>query len=139
MNIETWLTFSHALFADLMPQGLRHEFSGMTPSAHAAMFDRQTAKVDAALVASALAAGEPEVRQVFDALERETVIALCSRWCHYHKAWKKLPSNPESHLWIPPAQKDLWRAVFHAMIGDAAVAATLRERLLTEGYEAPRG
>lgn len=139
MNIETLLTFSHALFADLMPQDLRHQFSGMTPSAHAAMIDRQAAKIDAALVTFALAAGETEVRQVFNALERETVIALCSRWCHCHEGWKKLPSDPKSHLWYPPDQKDLWRAIFLGMIGNADVAATLRERLMAEGYEVSRG
>jgi len=138
-NIETWLTFSHALFSDLMSGDLRHAFDGMTADEHAAMVDRRSANVNDALVAMALAAGEADVRQIFNALERDTVIVLCSRWAHYQKRWKELLPDPKAHLWSPPGQKDLWRAVFLAMIGDTDVASTVRERLWPEFFGAPRG
>lgn len=127
-DIETWLMISHALFRSLMPEDLWHEISDM----QSADIDRQAGRVNAALISMSLAAGEPEVRQIFSSIDRETVIALCSRWIHYHKVWQSLLSETEPYLWIPPDQRDLWRAILLAMTDDTAAASAACIRLWPE-------
>ena len=135
-DIELWLNMSHALFSSLMPKDLKAEISGMLPSEHLLIVDRQKAKANNALVSMALADGEAEVNKIFAGLARETVIALCSRWAHCQKEWQTLSSEKES-LWVPPDQKDLWRTIFLAMTDDTEAASTARKHLWAEQFGEP--
>lgn len=132
-DIGIWLDISQALFSSLMPKDLRVDISGMLPSEHIAIVDRQAVKVNQTLISMALAEGEAEVNKIFAGLARETVIALCSRWIHYHKEWQTL-SSAKGALWVPPDQKDLWRAIFLAMTDDTVAASAALKRLWPEQF-----
>lgn len=133
-DIKIWLDISHGLFSGLMPKDLEKELCA-PPSVHAAMIDRQEAAVNDALVSMALASGETEVKQLFSKLQRETVIALCSRWLHYHSEWM---NDPAPRLWIPPDGKGLWRAIFLAMTDDMEAASNACIRLWPEVFGVSR-
>jgi hypothetical protein len=122
-DVEKWLLFSQTLSSDLMPKDIWPEMSGMDKGAFAALVDREADRVNEALIAMALADGESTVKLIFSSLDRDTVIALCSRWMHYYSEWMKMLSEPEPHLWIPPGEKDLWRAIFLAMTDDSPAAS----------------
>lgn len=115
MNMDAWCEISRALLNDLVPKdGATWVFGHTLSDADfAALVDRESMRVDSLLIALGLAPGETEVRSLVQQLPRETLIALFSRWAHYHTAWQgAIPGEN----WVPPNQ--LWRAVFLAMSGD---------------------
>lgn len=122
-GVEIWLSISNGLFHDLKPEKAGDEIfgRGMQPDKFAALVDRETERVNTALVAMSLADGKTGVHGIFDALSRDTIIALFSRWAHYHEAWLKMLNDPDPHLWIPP--NDIWRAIFLAMTDDVPAAS----------------
>jgi len=135
-DIKIWLDISQALFSSLMPKDLKAEMAELLPSEHIAIVDRQAVKVNQALASMCLADGEAEVNKIFAGLARETVIALCSRWAHYHKEWQTLPPAKVT-LWVPPDQKDLWRTIFFAMTDDTEAASAALKRLWPEQFGEP--
>jgi len=123
-NVEIWLSISQSLFIDLNPDkdtGLKNIGRGMQPDKFAALVDRETERVNEALIAMSLAKDKDDVHKIFNTLGKDTVIALCSRWVHYYGEWKKLIHDPHPHLWVPP--KDIWRAIFLAMTDDVPAAS----------------
>lgn len=133
-NVDLWLDLSKALFRDLLPKGSGYEMcgKGMDPEKFTALVDRETDRVDHALVAMAEASGEQEVAAIVAQLERDTIIALFSRWANYQGAWKKLLYDPHPRLWIPPNRKDIWRAIFLAMTDEDLHSSSALWRLWPE-------
>lgn len=119
-DIANWLEVSKAMLRDLLPKGSGIEAfgHGLPPAEFAAMVDRESHRVDHALVALATAADEAEVKALFGQLSADTVMVLFSRWAHYTEAWSKRLNQKNPNHWIPPGRRDLWRAVFLAMTGE---------------------
>jgi hypothetical protein len=119
-GVDLWLDLSGALFREMLPKGAGYEMcgKGMSSDEFGALVDREMQRVDHALVAMAEAVDEKAVSAIMAQLDRDTIIALFSRWAHYHGAWKKLLYDPHPHLWIPTDEKDLWRAILLAMTGE---------------------
>ena len=70
--------------------------------------ERESARVDHALIALATAVDEAQVRALFGQLSGDTVIALFSRWAHYTQAWQSLLNQRDPRHWLPPVdQADL--------------------------------
>jgi hypothetical protein len=134
--MEAWLGISHALFHDLKPDGATAETFGtaMSAEAFAALVDRETTRVNEALISMSLAADKFEVRRIFNALSRDTVIVLFSRWAHYQGEWTKLRDESSTRLWIPPF--DLWRAIFLEMTDDIPAATEAARMIWGEGLKA---
>jgi hypothetical protein len=134
-NVEEWLSVSHGLFHDLKPPDAGPEITGrgMPQPDFAALVDRETARVNEALVAMSLAKDETGVHNIFNALSRDTVIALFSRWVHYYGEWKKMINDPHPQLWVPP--KDIWRAIFLAMTDDVPAASDAVQLIWGEGLK----
>lgn len=114
-QVIAWLEISTQLLRELMPAGAGMEIfgHGMAPADFSALAERESARVDEALVNMATAQDKMAVRAIFAALSKSTIIALFSRWAHYMTAWKEMQNQVEPQLWIPP--RDTWRAVFLAM------------------------
>jgi len=134
-NVEIWLSISSGLFNDLKPKEAGSEIvgCGMPAEEFAALVDREKEPVNEALIAMSLAKDKLEVRSIFKALSRDTVIVLCSRWTHYYGEWMKMLNDPHPHLWVPP--KDIWRAIFLAMTDDVPAASTAAKLIWGESYE----
>jgi hypothetical protein len=134
-HVEAWLGTAHALLHDLKPKdaGIEIFGHGMPKESFAALVDRETDRVNDALIAMSLAKDESEVHLIFEALSADTVIALFSRWAHYYGVWKKLEYDPHPHLWIPPF--DLWRAIFLAMTNGVPAASDAAILIWGEGCE----
>ncbi len=132
VDMEKWLGNAHALMYDLKPKdaGIEIFGHGMAKEDFAALVDRETGRVNDALIAMSLAKDKSEVHRVFDALSSDTVIVLFSRWAHYYKEWK---TDPHPHLWIPPF--DLWRAIFLAMTDDVPAATDAVKLIWGEGLK----
>jgi len=124
VDMEEWIGNAHALMYDLKPKdaGIEIFEHGMAEESFAALVDRETARVNGALIAMSLAKNRDAVHAIFNALSRDTVIVFFSRWAHYYKEWKSYEGNPHPPLWMPPF--DLWRAIFLAMTDDVAAAST---------------
>ena len=119
-QIQDWLEISGALLQTLLPKGPGVEVFGVGMSADgfAALVERESARVDHALIALATAVDEAQVRALFGQLSGDTVIALFSRWAHYTQAWQSLLNQRDPRHWLPPNRNDWWRAVFLAMTGE---------------------
>lgn len=125
---------ARALFHELKPKDAGFELCGygMDKNEFAFLVHRETKRVNEALIAMSLAKGERETHEIFDSLSRDTVIALCSRWARYLWAWKQLENDPHPHLWMPPDEKDTWRAILLAMTDDLPAASEARRQLWPE-------
>lgn len=119
-QMQIWLEFSGTMLRGLLPKGAGAEAFGAGMAAHefAAMVDRESARVDHALVALATAANDAEVKHLFGQLSKDTVMVLMSRWVHYTQRWRDLLTQPNAQHWFPPDQKDWWRAIFLSMTGE---------------------
>ncbi len=120
-DVEIWLSISQSLFLDLNSEGAGAEIigCGMPADEFAALIDRETELVNKTLIAMSLAKDKFEVRSIFKALSRDTIIALCSRWTHCHGEWTKMLTDPNPPLRIPPC--DMWRAIFLELSGNQSV------------------
>ena len=130
-EVDRWLSLSQALLHDLMPMDADIEIfgHGMDPVDFAALVDRESRRVDEALVSMSLAIGKDDVHRIFDRLSKDTVIALFSRWARYHEVWMQ---ETHAHPWIPPSQKDIWRAILLAMAGDSETVVNTYTQLWPE-------
>lgn len=119
-DVEIWVDLSKAFFRELLPKGAGFEMcgKGMDPNDFAALVDRESPRVDHALVAMALAADEIELKHLVSQLSRDTLICLFSRWAHYIREWEARLYDPDPHLWLPPNGRDIWRAILLAMTGE---------------------
>ncbi len=135
-NVEAWLAISRSLVRGLLPKDSGPEFlkHGLNAEDFAALVDRETTRVDEALVAMALAKGEAEVKAIAAELSRDTLIVLASRWTVYYKTWEKHLRNPDPPLWMPPGRKDLWRAIFLAMTQEDVHSTAALSSLWTEFF-----
>lgn len=133
-DVDLWLAISGALFRDLLPKGSGYEMcgQGMDPDEFAALVDRETDRVDHALVAMAEARDERELKELVAQLSNDTLIALFSRWAHYTAAWKEMLYDSAPRLLIPPRGKDIWRAILLAMTGEEVHSTDAAKRLWPE-------
>lgn len=134
LEMSDWLELSSIMLKQLLPSGEPAQYFGqsLTTAAFAALVRRESAKVDHALVAMATATGQLEVESIIRQLDKDTLIALFSRWAQYSQAWRR---DLQPH-WLPTKSGDVWRAVFLSMAsGVAAEAAT--HQLWPEAFEAP--
>lgn len=125
-----WFEMSGALFRRLIPKEIVEPAlrGGLTAAEHTFLAHRETKRVDDALIAMALAAGEEEVKAIFAELSNDTIIALASRWARYMEEWRSKAKSGELHQWIPPKQQDMWRAIYLSLVADqpAQTAAAIR-------------
>jgi len=121
-NVEIWLSISQSLFQDLKPEEAGSEIigCGMAPDEFAVLVDRETERVNEALLSMSLAKDKFEVRSIFKSLSPDTVIVLCSRWAHFHGAWTKMLTDQNPPLRIPP--RDMWRAIFLELSGNQSAS-----------------
>ena len=129
-EMSVWVGLSKVLFHGLKPAGAGFEIAGhgMEKSEFAFLVHRETLRVNEALLSMALAKDGPDIQLIFDALSEDTVTVLLSRWAHYHGRWKEMLNNPDPSFWVPPDQRDMWRAIFLAMAGQSpAVTAAQKE------------
>lgn len=133
-NVADWLKTSSLLFNSVRPADAGVELFGigMQPADFANLVDRETQRVDHALTAMATAAGEAEVVAILAQLERDTVIALFSRWARYTQAWQAMLHQSDPQLWMPP--RDVWRAVFLAMTGENVYSTAAARSLWPEAF-----
>jgi hypothetical protein len=133
-DVEAWLTIAHALFNDLKPKdaGVEVLGQGIKKSEFAFLAHRETKRVNEALIKMSLAKDEHEVHQIFNALSKDTVTALLSRWAHYFAAWRKMENEAHPHLWVPPS--DVWRGIFLAMTDDVPEATEACKKIWPEHY-----
>jgi hypothetical protein len=117
-----WIELSAALFRQVIPFDARGDFAGMTKAEHAFLSHKETRRVDEALVAMALSAGEFEVNSVISALEKDTVLALASRWAIFLDLAKARASDPSFQLWFPPGDRDTWRVILLSLLQDPPAA-----------------
>lgn len=133
-QVKDWLEISGLMLRGLLPPGAGDEPFGhdLPPETFAVLVDRESARVDHALVALATAPDETAVRALFAQLHPDTVMALFSRWAHYTKAWQGLLHQPHPPLWFPP--RDTWRAVFLAMTGETVHSTAAARSLWPEAF-----
>jgi len=129
-QVALWLEISKVLLGRLTgPNQDPARFGiGMEPDAFGKLVDEECLRVDHALTAMAVARDEGEVVSIFGQLNEDTRICLLARWLHYMQVWKLMLDEPNPHLWVPPKENEIWRAVFLAMTGEgihssAAMAA----------------
>lgn len=130
-RMGAWLRISQALLRRLLPPGagMAAFGYGMTAPAFAALVDREAPRVDHALVAMAEASGDEAVEAIPQQLAEDTLIALFSRWAHYHQRWQQLQADPAPPLWFPPQEADTWRAVLLAMTSEGLHSTAAARRL----------
>ena len=131
---NSWLRVSEALLRVIKPEeaGIEIFGVGMDEAEFASLVDRETERVDDTLVAMSAAQGREGVRSIFDGLSNDTVIALFSRWAHFHGSWERLAGNGDFDPWVPPKEKDIWRAVLLSMCLDRPAAEDAHTRLWGE-------
>jgi hypothetical protein len=108
----------------------------MDPANFAALVDRESRRVDEALVSMSLANGRDNVHRIFDLLSRDTLIVLFSRWAHHHAAWMQ---GTLVRPWIPPEEKDIWRTILLAMTADPDAVSNACTQLWPECSAEPSG
>lgn len=137
-EVDRWLSLSQTLLQDLMPgnAGIEIFGHGMNPLDFAELVERESRHVDEALVSMSLANGKDDVHRIFDLLSRDAVIALFSRWAHYHAAWMQ-----ETHVrpWAPPGATDIWRAILLTMAADNEAVLSACTQLWPECSVEPSG
>lgn len=133
-HVIDWLEISAQLLRELKPAGAGMEIfgHGMAPADFSALAERESARVDEALINMATAQNKVEVQAIFATLSRSTVIALFSRWAHYMTAWKEMLNQAEPQLWVPP--RDTWRAVLLAMTGENTQSTIAARSLWSEAF-----
>ena len=136
-SVTLWLSLAQALFHDLKPKDAGFEIcgDGMKKNEFAFLVHRETKRVNEALISMSLAKNKDEVHRIFIGLSKDTLMALFSRWVHYFGAWKKMKNEDYPHLWIPPNQRDIWRAIFLAMTDDVPAASAACKQLWPEYFQ----
>jgi len=134
-DMSDWLEISDLMLWQLLPEGDSLTYFGQTLGLEdfGRLVWRETIKVDHALVALGTASGLPEVEAIMRQLERDTLIALFSRWAQYTQAWR---SGQQPH-WIPARSGEVWRAVILSMAAGAHAQAAAH-KLWPEAFAAPR-
>lgn len=117
-----WIELSAALFRQVIPFDVRSDFAGTTRAEHAFLAHKESVRVDAALAAMALSAGEIEVNSIVVTLEKDTVLALASRWAISLDLARAKASDPSFRLWFPPGDRDMWRAILLSLLQDQPAA-----------------
>jgi hypothetical protein len=117
-----WVDLSAALFRQVIPFNVRDDFSGMTQAEHAFLAHKESRRVDEALVAMALSAGEQEVNSIVSTLQKDTVLALASRWAIFLDLAKAKASDPSFQLWFSPGDRDTWRVILLSLLQDRPAA-----------------
>ena len=137
-DMDSWLEVSSTLLLMARQPGSGAEAfgHGMPADAFAALVEREEAAVDRALVAMALAEGREGVDAIRAALSNDALIALCSRWAHYHYRWQQMHQWGERQ-WMPNDRNQVWRAVFLSMTSERGLAAAAAHQLWPEAFAAP--
>lgn len=137
-DMDFWLEISSTLLFMARPPGSGAEAfgHGMPADAFAALVERENDAVDRALVAMALADGQEGVDAIRAALSNDALIALCSRWAHYHYSWQQMHLRGERQ-WMPTDRNQVWRAVFLSMTSERGFAAAAAHQLWPEAFAAP--
>lgn len=133
-DMSDWLAISGVMLKQLMPAGDALEYFGqrLSPEAFSTLVSKESMKVDHALVALGTSSGQQESELIIRQLDKETLIALFSRWAQYNQVWL---SNQQPH-WIPARAGDVWRAVLLSMAAGAHAKAAAH-KLWPEAFEAP--
>lgn len=133
-RVVDWLEISAQLLRELKPAGTGMEIFGhdMAPADFSALVERESARVDEALISMAAAQNKVAVQAILATLNRNTIIALFSRWAHHMTMWTGMLNQAEPQLWVPP--RDTWRAVFLAMAGESTQSISAARSLWPEAF-----
>lgn len=134
-DMGDWLEISGVMLRQLLPGDPQLYFGqALSAADFAALVERESVKVDHALVALGTASGLPEVEAIMQQLDRDTLIALFSRWAQYTQAWR---TSQQPH-WMPARSDEVWRAVFLSMAAGAHAQAAAH-KLWPEAFAAAPG
>ncbi len=137
-SLQDWIDESMTLLQFMWPAdaGMALFGEGLTDAERARIADSERAVVDAALCAMAVAPTPAVARErICECLSADALIALFSRWAHYHALWQQALADPSlGEQWVPPNQ--VWRGVLLAMCDDRQRAIDLALQIWAEAAAA---